>query len=69
MMINLQDIHQKRELISVGIKLRLVLVRTKLRLVFIRVKLWVTSLVIGELKLEKPINRANWCKPKQWIEN
>ena len=52
MMINLQDIHQKRELISVGIKLRLVLVRTKLRLVFIRVKLWVASFVIGELKLE-----------------
>ena len=52
MMMNLQDIHQERELILVGIKLRLVLVRTKLRLVFIRVKLWVASFVIGELKLE-----------------
>ena len=48
MKMNLQDIHQERKLVLVGIKLRLVLVGIKLRLILVGIKLRLVFFFIGK---------------------
>ena len=52
MRMNLQDIHEERELVLVLIKVGLILLEIKLRSVFVGVKLGITNEVIRELELE-----------------
>ena len=52
MRMNLQDIHEERELVLVLIKVWLILLEIKLRSVFVGVKLGIANEVIGELELE-----------------